>query len=142
MSYTLTKPPKGSNVSGEELLQPLMQTRDSLALQKINHTEWLLEIDDFIEGNLNDCDDYGNDDHSYDTKYTDDRITSYMSGFIVRTIFSNKDNCNDCLSMFAESSPTEDSFRHDFTTLQSKGNLIKSSKAVFTLTLREHPKSF
>ena len=54
MSYALTKPPKGSNVSGEELLQPLMQTRDSIVLQRINQTEWLRDIDNFVEGNCED----------------------------------------------------------------------------------------
>ncbi|XP_057341611.1 uncharacterized protein LOC130678434 isoform X1 [Microplitis mediator] len=53
-SYSLATPPKGSNVTAGELLQSLMQTKDSLALASTSKNEWLKKLDDIVEGGI--CD--------------------------------------------------------------------------------------
>ncbi|XP_074096851.1 uncharacterized protein LOC141526029 [Cotesia typhae] len=53
-SYSLATPPKGSNVTAGELLQSLMQTKDSLALASTPKNEWLKKLDDIVEEGI--CD--------------------------------------------------------------------------------------
>lgn len=145
MSYTLTKPPKGSNVSGEELLQPLVQTKDSLALQLIHQTEWLATISAFVDGDLCDDDDGSFQqskqqlDHSYDIKYTDDRVVSHVAGFVVKKVIGprTRNPCLDCVASFEDrqiiGTAEEKESRHAFTALRCKGGLVRSSNTVFNL---------
>ncbi|CAD6236685.1 GSCOCG00008236001-RA-CDS [Cotesia congregata] len=46
---TMIKPPKGSNVTGVELLQTLMKTEDSLKMSRQPRMEWLEKIDKMLE---------------------------------------------------------------------------------------------
>ncbi|CAD6223766.1 GSCOCG00011762001-RA-CDS [Cotesia congregata] len=48
-SYSLVTPPKGSNVTLVELLQSLMETRESLRLSKDKKVKWLEKIDSIID---------------------------------------------------------------------------------------------
>lgn len=48
-SYSLATPPKGSNVTPGELLQSLMQTKDSLALASAPKNEWLKKLYAIVE---------------------------------------------------------------------------------------------
>ncbi|XP_044595407.1 uncharacterized protein LOC123272579 isoform X2 [Cotesia glomerata] len=52
-SYSLATPPKGSNVTAGELLQSLMQTKDSLALASAPKNEWLKKLDAIVENGIN-----------------------------------------------------------------------------------------
>ncbi|XP_044585064.1 uncharacterized protein LOC123265405 [Cotesia glomerata] len=45
----MIKPPKGSNVTGVELLQTLMKTKDSLEMSRHPRMEWLEKIDQMLE---------------------------------------------------------------------------------------------
>ncbi|KAK0169713.1 hypothetical protein PV328_010357 [Microctonus aethiopoides] len=53
-SYSLAIPPKGSNVTAGELLQSLMQTKDSLALVSAPKNEWLKKLDAIVEEGIAD----------------------------------------------------------------------------------------
>lgn len=138
VSYNLTKPAKGSNVSGVELLQPLIGTKMSMELQEINQTEWITAIDEIVKGDYQEDDEWAVGaaaivDHNYAAKFTDDRIISYVSGFVVRNVFKSI-KCKSCLSSFQDSSQEKsNNTRHAFTNLRCKGGLIRTSETVLIL---------
>ncbi|XP_074110938.1 uncharacterized protein LOC141535065 isoform X2 [Cotesia typhae] len=51
-SYSLVTPPKGSNVTAGELLQSLMQTKESLTAANALKKNWLADIDSIIENGI------------------------------------------------------------------------------------------
>lgn len=51
-SYSLATPPRGSNVTGGELLSSLMQTKESLAASNSNKQIWLQKIDSIVENDI------------------------------------------------------------------------------------------
>ncbi|XP_015181758.1 PREDICTED: uncharacterized protein LOC107069190 [Polistes dominula] len=51
-SYSLVTPPKGSNVTACELLQSLMQTKESLIVSNSLKKNWLNDIDAIIENGI------------------------------------------------------------------------------------------
>lgn len=59
----MIKPPKGSNVTGVELLQTLMKTEDTLETSHEPRVEWLKKIDEMLE-NAVPIDDLWNDNSS------------------------------------------------------------------------------
>ncbi|XP_057324072.1 uncharacterized protein LOC130666811 isoform X1 [Microplitis mediator] len=53
-SYSLATPPKGSNVTAGELLESLIQTKESLAAAVAPKKDWLQKIDEIIENGCSD----------------------------------------------------------------------------------------
>lgn len=103
-SYSLIKPPRNSNVSGTELLEVLMQSKESLTEARKPRTEWLKKLDRLLEkGNSEDApmESYQQDhdyelscsmslwndsvhDHTYDVTRTSSEVQAYLAGFVVR----------------------------------------------------------
>ena len=109
----------------------MIGTAESMALRRINRTEWEKEIDDFVDGNFNEEHRQAEElDHTMDTKNTDDRVISYVSGYVVRKMLRfNK--CNNCRSTLQMAKAVGG--RHSLTSMRSFGYLVYSSDAVFNL---------
>ncbi|XP_074100912.1 uncharacterized protein LOC141534095 [Cotesia typhae] len=56
-SYSLVTPPKGSNVTAVELLQSLMETKESLMLIQDKKSKWLQKLDSIIDNGFIEEDD-------------------------------------------------------------------------------------
>lgn len=91
-SYSLATPPKGSNVSAGELLQSLMQTKDSMALASALKNKWLKKLNAIVENGIDETDISGgwidacgirNDDLS--SKQVEDNVINGdgMSGVLI-----------------------------------------------------------
>ena len=113
-------------------MQPLISTKDSIILKKINQTEWTSRLSDFVEEknhlNFNPANEI---DHTYDIKFTDDRVLSHVSRFVVRKMV-RFEKCSECFYKLLETNDTT-SGRHTFTYKINRGNLTNASDGVFKL---------
>lgn len=153
-SYSLVKPPKGGNVCGTELLQTLMQTRESIAIAGYSKEQWLKRIDNIIENgcieNLHDDDcpstviandhDYdssqsiSNDHmttHDYDVVSTSDEVQAYIAGYVARKVVRFT-RCEDCINSVKTSEPTNRDTVIDI--MSHYGGLLYPSDQLFDLT--------
>lgn len=157
----MIKPPKGSNVTGVELLQTLMKTKDTLETSHEPRVEWLKKIDQMLENavpindlwsdnssnnNVSDSaasEDLNNqstlrtdgclEDHDYDVVSTSDEVQAYMAGYIVRKL-KLKCKCLLCLNTL-QSSDNQLNSRDRFIDLMEKyGGLSRASDNLFKLT--------
>lgn len=108
MCYSLVKPPKGSNITGSELLETLIKPKENLQGSS-NKIEWLRQLDNliengFIESEDNDVFNYSQTegmetliDHDYDVNVTSPYVLNYIAGYIVRKA-SRFTKCLECRS--------------------------------------------
>lgn len=155
-SYSLIKPPKNSNVSGTELLQVLMQTKDSLADSRKPRTEWVEKLDRLLEGGsvedgpaeANEHHDHGyslscsmstwNDDrvhdHTYDVCRTSSEVQAYIAGYVVRKMLKQI-KCQDCIETLQSDNNERDESRDAMINLMNQyGGLLHPSDDLFQLT--------
>lgn len=132
-TYSLVKPPKGSNVTGGELLSSLFSIKD-LDMQDDKCKQFHQAIDNIIDHG-SDCPDIVNlfstyYDHNYaGITVTNDPVLAYIGGYVARkaTRFTK---CLNCLS----SLKSEISYPRDiFIDKLSHGHLIKPSEKLFNL---------
>ncbi|XP_044594965.1 putative mediator of RNA polymerase II transcription subunit 24 isoform X1 [Cotesia glomerata] len=111
-SYSLATPPRGSNVTGGELLKSLMHTEESLTASSQNKKIWLDKIDSIVEAGmanenpkfLNNNDnnerlpfEHWVDETSDESDDNDNNETADVSDFNKRNVNSSqsKNNCDD-----------------------------------------------
>ncbi|XP_053595398.1 integrator complex subunit 1 homolog [Microplitis demolitor] len=107
-SYSLATPPRGSNVTGGELLKSLMHTKESLTASSQNKKIWLDKIDSIVETgianenprffNNNDGERLPFEDWVDETSHeSDDNETSDVCDFNKRNVNSTQreNNCDD-----------------------------------------------
>jgi len=132
-TYSLVKPPKGSNITGGELLSSLFSIKD-LNTQEDKSKQFHQAIDNIIDQG-SDCPDIMDIFSSYyDHDYagitvTNDPVLAYIGRYVARkaTRFTK---CLDCLSSLKSeiSNP-----RDVFIDTLSHGHLIKPSEKLFNL---------
>lgn len=134
--YSLVKPPRGSNVSGGEILNSLIHIKPNTELtEKLkfeNKLDELLDSGDFSELT----------DHTYfeqtcvDNNMSnniDSSALTYFVGYVVRQArkFSIAKSCEECFKTLIKCEDFED---HDCFTLQrSRGNLFIPSDILLNL---------
>lgn len=119
--YSLVKPPRGGNITGGELLQPLSKTTlDLKNSKKKTDKDWLSKLDamienGFIEGDNDDMD--LNDEsvvilteefqeHNYDVVETTHEVKAYMAGYVAFKM-QRFSSCANCSKTMIEQDPEE-----------------------------------
>lgn len=143
-TYSLVKPPPGSNVSGEEVLGVLLKLED-MDDNEERKSQWEAQIDTIL--------DKGTDvwvlaetetilkEHNYTRSDYFDYIMSYMAGYVARKgprFASFKENgkmkvCNTCIQTFQLCEGSDIPQRDRFIELKSKGHLLHPSAKLFDL---------
>ncbi|XP_039305481.1 uncharacterized protein LOC105206719 isoform X2 [Solenopsis invicta] len=138
-TYSLVKPPKGSNVSTAELMDILLKIKDIKDIEE-RQEQWISQIDTildrgrntdvlaYIPSLLND-----HDSHMYTTS---DYVLTYIAGYVARKgnrFCINNNKCEECLKTLIIQSNNEIPERHKLIYLKSKGYLINPSVILFDL---------
>lgn len=141
-TYSLIKPPKGSNVEGAEMVQVLLNIKD-IKNEEQRRTEWEAQLDAILEKGRN-CSVLSDaaqilQDHDYFKCTTSEYVVAYISGFVVRKsqrfIKFKQGNetitCQKCLStlQFEKNSEHPEFFK--LIDLKSKGYLFYPSVKLF-----------
>ena len=143
-TYSLIKPPKGSNVSSNEVIQVLLSIKD---IPEINERQekWNAEIDSILDKglNVNAISDAAEllEEHDYFQCSTSDYVLAYISRFVARkgsrfARFKNKkDNsiCENCLTSLRFGTNEMASETYKLIQIKSKGYLIEPSIELFNL---------
>ena len=145
-AYALTKPPRGGNVTGSELLSTLMSTSESMAFQKLKQSDWNDKLDAIIsKGKLQEINenekkvsqtlfilDNKTDEHSYDVVTSSNESQAHIAGYIAKKILSFT-QCINCISSCKSNKPSEND---TFTKLINEGSLTYPSHSLYQLTMK------
>lgn len=86
-TYSLVKPPKGSNISGGEIIDMLLKIKDIKNIDE-RQQQWNAQIDTILDKGLNTdiLPDVAKilEDHDYFQCSTSDYVTAYVAGFVAR----------------------------------------------------------
>lgn len=140
-TYSLVKPPKGSNISGGEILDVLLSIKDITDADE-RWNEWTNQIDIIVDKGIN-CDRLQDatsllEDHDYFSCSTSDYVLTYISGFVARNAckfitFAGKDVCEQCKCSLILDAKEAIPESHKLIELKSYGYLIHPSKDLFQL---------
>ncbi|XP_074112437.1 uncharacterized protein LOC141536088 isoform X2 [Cotesia typhae] len=85
-TFSLIRPPKGCNVSGENLLRSLIEPELSIS-SNLERQLWLQGIDDMLQNSEPQVENSSIDeDHDYNEAVTSDAVQSYIAGYISRKL--------------------------------------------------------
>lgn len=129
-TYSLVKPPKGSNVEGSDMLSSLLNV-DEIVSSEENTRKVRNMLDNILDNKIwfdNDIDISG--DHNYNIMQTSRFVLSYISGYIARKA-SRFTKCENCLQSLRRSESHEED---ELIKLLNKGFLIYPSARLFALT--------
>lgn len=143
-TYSLVKPPKGSNISGGEILNVLINIKD---LPNVNDrkAQWNAQLDTIL--------DRGNNmdilpeavsilqEHNYSSCSTSEFVLTYVAGYIARKaarfakfqIDGVTAVCENCIQSMQLSSSEEIPANYKLITLRSRESLINPSVALVSL---------
>ena len=129
-TYSLVKPPRGSNVEGSEMMRSLLNV-DEIVTSEENTKKLQDILDNILENDVG----FGNhidinlQDHSYNIMGTSRFVLSYISGYIARKA-SRFSKCENCLQDLKRTEPHDED---QLIILLSKGFLIYPSDRLYTL---------
>ncbi|CAG5093082.1 Protein of unknown function [Cotesia congregata] len=135
-TFSLIRPPKGSNVSGDNLLKNLMKPDEVLSSSNQERESWLRKIDAILEDTEPQVEGSSLDeDHDYNEAVTSDVVQSYIAGYITRKMQKNV-KCSDCLTTLRMSAVDGQQLqRNDVINKMSRfGGLLYASSELFELT--------
>ncbi|CAI6353530.1 unnamed protein product [Macrosiphum euphorbiae] len=129
-TYSLVKPPKGSNVSGGDIINTLLNIKDitntNERAQRINQ-----ELDDILDKGHSEKIEIAPyiHDHEYSLTDTSSLVLSYLAGYVARksTRFTK---CQRCLLNLKNEVISS---RDKLIDMRSKGFLIRPSDSLFAL---------
>ena len=140
-TYSLLKPPKGSNISGGEILDVLLNIKDITDADE-RWEQWTGQIDTIID-KVGNCDGLLHaatllEDHDYFKCTTSEYVLTYISGFVARKtsrfiLFGGKSPCEDCKSSLLLNPSEKIPESHKLIQLKSYGYLKHPSKDLFRL---------
>lgn len=95
-TFSLIRPPKGCNVSGENLLKSLIKPDEVLISSNQERELWLQNIDAILEGAKPQMEgsSIDDEDHNYEA-VTSDAVQSYIAGYITRKL-QKIVKCSNC----------------------------------------------
>lgn len=143
-SYSLIKPPKGSNVCGGEIMSVLLNIKD-IKNPDDRRSQWDAQIDTILHKGLH-TDTLSDamkimEEHDYFQCSTSDYVLAYVAGFVARkstrfakfTADKKPFICNDCIISLSRSKEESDSEVYRLIRMRSKGFLIEPSMKLFAL---------
>ncbi|KYN29059.1 hypothetical protein ALC57_01523 [Trachymyrmex cornetzi] len=137
-TYSLVKPPKGSNISGGEILEVLLKIKDIMDITERN-TQWDAQIDTILDRaiNVEVISEAASivEDHDYFTCTTSEYVVAYIAGYVARKtsrfacfyIGQKRVLCKNCIATLQLSSSELVPKSYKLISLKSKGNLINPS---------------
>lgn len=129
-TYSLVKPPKGSNVSGGEMLETLMTLEDVTEhVSKKSKISWEDSMDRILDQGIH-CDDL-KEIIEKTPDNPNDFIITYISGYVGRKAihFSTCQNCQNSLKF----NNFEEINRNKVLEVRSRGELLASSNGLYEL---------
>lgn len=140
-TYSLIKPPKGSNISGGEILNELIKLKDIKDIDE-RWDKWTEKIDSLIDKGVR-CDQLLDavtllEDHDYFKCSTSDYVLAYISGYIARKAlrfirYGSKTACSDCERSLQLNSTEEIPKCYKLINLKSYNYLKHPSRVLFNL---------
>ncbi|KAK3909572.1 Transposable element P transposase [Frankliniella fusca] len=137
MTYSLIKPPRGSNVTGSEMLQALLDLKDLEGDRYKENVEILhKKIDDYLDGDVVANELFEDMDHQDALMAPiDPYALTVFGGYISRKMRKVKP-AKDCLTCSlevcaADSTPFED--RETLLQMRSRGGLLRPSSKLYNL---------
>lgn len=143
-TYSLVKPPKGSNVSGGDLVEVLLKIKDIKNIDE-RRSQWDAQIDMILDRNSDALYDAAKilEDHDYFKCTFSDYVLAYVSGFVVRKskrfikhkVQKQMVPCEECLStlIFDKKKDEEPPEFFKLIHLKSRGYLYEPSLPLFSL---------
>lgn len=143
-TYSLIKPPKGSNVTGDDMMQVLLNIKDIKNMNE-RRNQWDAQIDTILDKGRN-CSALTDaaelmDEHNLFNCRTSEYVLAYVAGFVVRkcrrfTKFKEGKEtvqCEDCLKTLVHDKNNECPDYFKLIDLKSKGFLSYPSPQLFKL---------
>ena len=140
-TYSLVKPPKGSNISGGEILDILVKLKDITDADE-RWEQWTGQLDTIVDKGTG-CDQLIDaatllQDHDYFGCTTSDYVLTYISGFVAKKAtrfvkFMTTNSCEECTQSLLLDPKEAIPESHKLIKLKSHGYLKHPSKQLFQL---------
>lgn len=139
-TYSLVKPPRGSNVTGGDLLGSLLKLKDIVGEKNASRREDLeKKIDDILEGGVP-FEEYDvmNTDMQACEKEIDEHALTYFGGYICRKARKMQPaaSCAECFKSLHAPPARESLEREQLIDLRTYGGLLKPSDKLFELVMQ------
>lgn len=139
-AYSLIKPPRGSNVTGSEMLDTLLSLEDLEDNTDINKRKELEDkLDLILDGDImfDEEENVDFNDHAYIQKPIDEQALTVFGGYVSRKLRKLKavKDCKDCFNSVckpADSNNTKED-RERLLDLRSYGGYLKPSSDLYDL---------
>lgn len=142
-TYALVRPPRGSNVSGGELLETIVNMRDIMSEQNNQKKiEFEQKIDSILDNNAGEVSvNYLNlEDHDYATLSINEDALTVLSGYVARKMKKTNPakNCGECSTVLCAPEFCEKNEREKLLSLKSRGYLLVPSQHLYTIIYQVH----
>ncbi|KAK3931213.1 DNA transposase [Frankliniella fusca] len=137
-TYSLIKPPRGSNVSGADMLETLLKLKDTRG-EDVSKKKVELEsmIDMILDGDLPFLEEEVSDFELLQTPIDHFALTVF-AGYISRKILKMKpaNECEQCASQLILESEEDRRERETLLEIRTRGGLLRPSDTLFDLTFK------
>lgn len=138
--YSLVQPPRGSNISGGDIVHSLIKKTDNMDTTENDPRSVFIEkLDNIVENGIHlECvadllSQAGTTDQNDSQYHTQDFVTAYVSGYIARKC-KKFTKCETCLDSLVRNKECKDRFDSDkLILLKSKGSLLYPSQNMLDL---------
>jgi len=131
------KPPRGSNVTGGEVLSTLLLLEDVAASQDLDRMRELEQkLDDILDGSVDFPQDVGQKgDHDYLDRTIDESALTVFAGCIARKVCKLKpaSTCQVCSESLLKQQKEAVMGREEFLQAKSRGGLLWPSEDLYQL---------
>jgi len=136
-AYSLIKPPRGSNVSGSEMLETLLSLEDLEEEDTQKRKELEEKLDLILDGDIYfDEDEFINhDDHAYIQKPIDEEALTIFGGYVSRKLrkFKSVKECSACFHSVCKPASENGKNRESLLDLRTYGGYLKPSQNLYDL---------
>lgn len=136
--YSLVQPPRGSNITGGEVLETLLDKKDINEIDENTPMKtFMSKLDGIVEKGVN-IDELqhfrtsADKDHNYVMTQTGDFAIAYVSGYVVRRS-ETFTTCHECLGTLQNATESPCPKRDLVIDLKSRGGLLHPSDLMFNL---------
>lgn len=127
-TYSLVKPPRGSNITGGEILHSLLSSEE--LPQSTHQEEFNRRVDALIKNESHITSSEGND-HDYFHQHSSDELVQYMAGFVAYR-GQKLTKCTPCKAYLIKNE-NEDNLNSQFIHLKAKVALTEPAAELFML---------
>ncbi|KAK3916666.1 Thymidine phosphorylase, partial [Frankliniella fusca] len=137
MTYSLIKPPRGSNVTGGQVMDTMLQLKDIKGEDdKIRKLELQERIDELLDSEIEIPEELELGTHEGLTASVDSYALTAFGGYVARKVRQIKpvSECTECQRMLLQ----EDEFleRESLLAIRTRGGLLRPSQKLFELLVK------